>query len=114
MRKSTISNFDHLLKYESPTKAKTFRSTQIITTIDVESDEEKLQAMIEAGMNVACFDYSQASIDAIERTIGKLRNALRSFNEQRNMMRRSGDSGDIVEMGCDISMAIALNLKGKI
>jgi hypothetical protein len=115
MRKSTISNFDHLLKYKSPTKEKTFRSTQIIATINVESDEEKLLAMIAAGMNVACFDCSQAPIDAIEKSIGNLRKALKRFNAQGKMMRRrrSSDSGDIVDMLFDVSVAIALDLKGK-
>lgn len=112
MRKSTLSNFDHLLKYKSPSKAKTFRSTQIICTIDVESDEEKLQRMIAAGMNIACFDCAQAPAEAFERTIENLRNALKNYNQQRKTSRKSGDSGDIVEKCFDVSVATAFNIKG--
>lgn len=114
MRKSTISNFDHLLKYKSPIKAKTFRSTQIVSTINVESSEEKLQQMIAAGMNIACFDCSQeASLDEFQRTIGCLRSALKNYNGQRKNGRKSGDSCDFSEKCFDVSVAIALNIKGK-
>lgn len=113
MRKSTISNFDHLLKYKSPAKAKTFRSTQIISTVNVENSEEKLQQMIAAGMNIACIDCSQdAALEDFQRTIGSLRSALRNYNGQRKSGRRSGDSGDFSEKCFDVSVAIALNIKG--
>lgn len=113
MRKSTISNFDHLLKYKSPIKAKTFRSTQIICSIDVESDEAKLHEMIATGMNIACFDCSQAPIDAFEGTIKRLRNALKNYNGQRKGVRKSGDGVDLMEKCFDVSVAIALNIKRK-
>lgn len=109
MRKSTLSNFDHLLKYKSPLNAKTFRSTQIICTIDVESDDEKLQQMIAAGMNIACFDGAQAPVAILKRTVENLRNALKNYNHQRNIAMQSEDD---VEKSFDATLATAIDIKG--
>lgn len=113
MRKSTLSNFDHSLKYKSTLKSKKFRSTQIICTIDVESDEEKLQKMIVEGMNIACFDCSQAPAEAFEGVIVKLRNALKNYNYQRRTERKSVGGDEVMTKSFDVSVATAFNIKGK-
>lgn len=115
MRKSTTSNFDHLLKYKSTVKSKVFRSTQIISSIDVKSTEENLLEMISNGMNIACFDCSEdASLSEFEKALKNLRSALKLYNQQRKNAGKIyfGDNGDENSHISDVSVAIALDIKG--
>jgi hypothetical protein len=115
MKKSNLSSFDHLLMYKSPSKAKTFRSTQIIGTVNKDADEAKLQSMIAAGMAIARFDTAETPVEEYETVLKTLREALEKYNTGRKS-KKSPDG----ELCCpnpddclDVSVATALDIKGK-
>lgn len=115
MKKANLSHYDHLLAYkESQSNPKTFRSTQIIASIEKSMTKDDIKKMIKAGMAVARFDCSNEKPEVYENTLKELREAIKEYNVDRKSAR--GFDGEIacpnLSECLDIFVATALDVKG--
>lgn len=62
----------------SPTSVKTYRKTKIVCTLGPKSNTvEKIMELLEAGMNVARFNFSHGTHEAQAQTVANVREAIR-------------------------------------
>lgn len=125
MRKATLSIHDSNVCFKPATcKRKTFRTTQIIASIPITSgdddkaEKEELMSMIEAGLNIACFDASQGKecLNLIKTKLEKFREAVKEYNMKRCADIRAQlamtEECDPKDWECmEVNVATALDLK---
>lgn len=120
MRKATLSVYDSNLCYAPAScKRKPYRTTQIAAYIKPDSTEEKIIGMIEAGLNVAVFDYTKGKETApdVEKLVTLFNESVKKYNSKRcedlKTQLKQNKECDEKDFECvEVHVATALDIKG--